>query len=106
MNISDDDIDNILADITAPDSVPSVPSVAAAAETDDELTTEYLAKFDPVEGSQMVLSNLIKSLPKQVNQDQRLAVVLEYIQEQQRLNERTFELLVSMNNMFAPTEKQ
>ncbi len=108
LNLSDDDIDNIVDNITndakiTPSQIQPLSATNNEVEDDidDELTTEYLAKFDPVEGSHIILTNLLNSLPYQPNQDMRLAVALDYIKTQQRLNEQIFDLLVSMNNVFA-----
>ena len=85
-----------MADLSHEDNIADI--------VDDDMTNEYMSKFDAVEESHRILSVLVKSLDNQPNQDSRLAVTIKYITEQQKLNEITLGLLISMNNMFAPKD--
>lgn len=71
------------------------------ASTDDE-TAEYMKRFEAVEARNKTMRGIVTKLDSQPDQDSRLTVIFNYVNEQQKINEEMYDLLVSMNNFFSP----
>jgi hypothetical protein len=72
------------------------------ARVDDSVADEYMKVFDVVDGRIRSGDTLIRSLAAQPDQDHRLSVLMKWASNQQRLNEDMYDLMVRMNNFFAP----
>lgn len=65
-----------------------------------EVSDEYLKIFDEIESKNSNLKLLIDSLPIQPHDQSRLYILLNVVKEQQKLNEKMYDLMVEMNNYF------
>ena len=66
---------------------------------------EYMAKFDAIEADVGKLRDLADVVLRPINPqigDHRLDAVMHYVKVQQNFNESIHDMLVSMNNFFAP----
>ncbi len=84
--------DNISDDVPAPISAPA----------DDSITDEYMNKFELLEAQIQKGRLMIDTLPTQPNQDYRLFTVMRWAEQQQKMSEDMYALMVEMNNFFAP----
>lgn len=84
--------DDNIADETAPTS----------AAADDLVADEYMKKFDIIDDRIQVGSNYLRPIAIQPDQDHRIALLIKFAENQQKLNEDMYDLLVRMNNFFAP----
>lgn len=89
-----DNIDDVDHEIENAEFVPRTPSADAA--------DEYVKRFEFVEAGNTRLKNIIASFAVQPDQDRRLFAVMHYIAELQKVNDNMYDLLVEMNNFFAP----
>lgn len=71
-------------------------------DTNDNDADEYMARFDAVENQNCLLKKLVNAIPQLPNQNARNAQIAQICQEQQKLNDQMFDLLVEMNNFFSP----
>ncbi len=91
--MADNHPDDNIADTT---NNPNVPPV------DDAAADEYMKKFDVVEARLQRCATGLRALSNQPDQDHRLFALMRLADDQQKLNEQLFDLLVEMNNFFAP----
>jgi hypothetical protein len=72
----------------------------APAEALDQDTEEYMKRFDAIATKNQALRRKVASFGTML--DDRLTVAIECIKAQQKLNDDIYDLLVDMNNFFAP----
>lgn len=103
--LTDTASDNIASDdeMAETNNQPGVSTATAdtAIPTVDP-ADEYMQRFDDVRDQIDRLDKVAKSIDHQPDQDHRLAVVMDYIRGQQTLINDMYDLLVEMNNFFAP----
>lgn len=68
----------------------------------DQAADDYMKRFESVDTQCTKLREIALLLKKQPDQDHRLLKALNFIEQQQKWNEDIYELLVEMNNFFAP----
>lgn len=78
------------------------PAAASASAAADAAGDDYIRSFEAVDAQNDKIRELTASIARQGNQDDRLAVALKCLVEQQKLNDQLHNLMIEMNNIFAP----
>ncbi len=78
-------------------------NIASESQEDAKLSADaYMQQFANVEAQGATFRTMVEMIDVQPDQDARLFMLIKCIKQQQKLNDEMYDLLVEMNNFYAP----
>jgi hypothetical protein len=95
-------MDNVLNDNIAHSEINVTPQPIKHSEPTEQDAEDYMKRFESVDNQCTKLHEITILLKRQPDQDHRVRIMMNFIEAQQKLNTELYDLLVEMNNFFAP----